>query len=140
MHTTANKEHTMNPTTLTGLTFRADVYASWAKISVALPGRHASSGEAQAQAAPYAALFPKAAKVQASTLNTFDDNGRYYAGYLVANARLAADGVNGGRNETGCRRLAQVLRTVQRLGGTVEYSGYSAAQVGQLLRGETVAA
>lgn len=76
--------------------------------------------EVQAAAADLVAEFPRYVKAQASTLSTFERvDGVYYNFTLpivVFHARLAADGVNGGVNETGLRRLAGFRKTLDRLG------------------------
>jgi hypothetical protein len=79
---------------------------------------------ADAQAA--AALFPKAAKVKATTSTGPVDgdyrNGTTTRGLVTFTANLAADDVNKGHNEAGVRRYRSFRRTAERLGHSVTYS------------------
>lgn len=96
-------------------TFRvtASAYSVQAYMTVATPEL----------AAEVAARFPKSAKVLSQQLSTFDrETGAnltlgtvHFAAYLMAN------GVNGGRNETGIKRYHTFVRAAERLGYAVEY-------------------
>ena len=66
----------------------------------------------KADAAEFAAQFPKSAKVFAGLLYT--ENGT--RGWASAQASLVSDGVNGGVNETGLRRYRTIVKTAERLG------------------------
>ena len=68
-----------------------------------------------------AAQFPKSTKVRALSLTHSSTSGRPVDGFLKFSAQLAADGVNGGRNETGIRRFKSLLKAAEKLGLTVEF-------------------
>lgn len=76
--------------------------------------------EVQAAAADLVAEFPRYVKAKASALLTYELVEDTYCNYMVPivvfSARLAEDGVNGGVNETGLRRLAAFRKTLTRLG------------------------
>lgn len=63
----------------------------------------------------YLALFPKSSGVKATRIGCRDENGNSveYPGVRFS-AKISADGVNGGVNETGIKRFRQVIRTVAR--------------------------
>ena len=70
-------------------------------------------------AAAFAARFPKAAKLTAPSLNGYTVVGRPghpERGMIRVHVKLTADGVNGGVNETGLRRLATIRRAAAKLG------------------------
>jgi hypothetical protein len=74
-----------------------------------------------AAAAEFAARFPKSTKLASPTLrgHTLGGmvDGRYVqSGIVKMYVRLRADGVNGGTNETGLKRLATIRRTAAKLG------------------------
>lgn len=81
--------------------------------------------------------FSKAAKVRATQF--LAGHGRVY-GYVMFDARLMADGVNGGRNETGIRRYRSVRKTLAILDAKVEwtmnYTNSLTEEVVQVLLGE----
>lgn len=69
-------------------------------------------------AADFVASFPKAAKLASPSLNghTVVAAGGVETGIVKVHIRTAADGVNGGVNETGMKRLATIRRTAAKLG------------------------
>ncbi len=65
----------------------------------------------------FEALFPKSVKVKRSTFSqSVRENGQYVGTTITPTrsvyANLAADGVNGGRNETGIRRVRRALKVL----------------------------
>jgi hypothetical protein len=71
------------------------------------------------------ALFPKSARLHATSLSrmgTDENGGSRTLGYISSTIKLATDGVNGGRNETGIKRLHSILRAAEKAGLVVEYS------------------
>lgn len=94
--------------------------AGWIEVSSFHSGRD-DDAEADRAAPPFAtredaeafvALLPKSCKVRASTITGRD----YQAGLVKFNAMLAADGVNGGRNETGIKRYRALAAACERIG------------------------
>jgi hypothetical protein len=86
------------------------------------------------EAREIAASFPKSAKVHGQTLHTYvaDENGHaildsegchqtLYHGWVSFHAKIKADDVNGGRNETGIRRYRSFSKAAEKLGFAVEY-------------------
>lgn len=71
----------------------------------------------------FAATFPKSAKFQVQRLDGPDSATRYI---VESKAILAADGVNGGRNETGIKRYNSILRNAAKLNVPVEFSAGNA--------------
>lgn len=102
--------------------------------------------ETPEQARAIAARFPKAAKVRASTVSAWvgyldgvewePDLDNAVFGTVGIDAKIAADGVNGGRNETGIKRLATFRRAAERLGYDVVYRPPGTAAQGWLTEDE----
>lgn len=67
-----------------------------------------------AEAMAFAARFPASAGLQIHGANA------------VSRATLAANGANGGVNETGVRRYRSLIRRAQQLGVTIEWHGNAA--------------
>ena len=65
-----------------------------------------------------AALFPKMVGLTATTLSGSREGN---TGYLHFSVKLAKDGVNGGKNETGIKRLQRLLAVAAKNGLAVEY-------------------
>jgi hypothetical protein len=61
-------------------------------------------------AAQAAASMPKSIKALSSTLTGYDNGESWTVGIVTVNARLSADGVNGGRNEAGIRRYRALAK------------------------------
>lgn len=95
-------------TTTTGpvLTFR-HIGDDRIEVQADFPG-----GRADAEA--YAAQFPKSAKMRTSEYGNGGDKARW--GLVRFDVRTASDGVNGGVNESGLKRLATIRRTAAKLG------------------------
>lgn len=68
----------------------------------------------------FVAQFPRSTGLRATTLSSAD--GTY--GYVTGSARLWADGVNGGRNEAGIKRLRSTLKAANKLGIPVVYRAW----------------
>lgn len=68
------------------------------------------------QARELAAQFPKTVQAEGGALGGDPD----HRGYLSVRAALAKNGVNGGVNETGLRRINRAIQVAKTL-GTVEY-------------------
>lgn len=66
------------------------------------------------QAAAYVALFPKSTKLTSAEVVTAPGERNYFL--VETSVRTAADGVNGGTNETGLRRIATIRRVAAKLG------------------------
>ena len=66
-----------------------------------------------------AAMFPKSAKVRATTLSY--DHGKII-GTVHFHAKLLATGVTGERNEAGIRRWHSFKRNAERMGYTLEHT------------------
>ncbi len=83
--------------------------------------------ESLERAREIAAQFPKSYGMRAKTLSgsgpdyTDADGRRITKGYLELHAKLAADGVNRGVNESGIARLRRTLSKIERLGYAFEY-------------------
>lgn len=96
--------------------FRTEIRLS---IGRAFP-QSAARDEVKAEAAAIAAEFPKYVKAVATTVATFRvEDGDYFSfsePTVVISAKTAADGVNGGVNEAGVRRIAAARKTIERLG------------------------
>jgi hypothetical protein len=87
------------------------------------------------EAREIAARFPKSTKVRGQTLHTYihDEDGQpvpgangdtyqtVYHGWVSFHAKIKADDVNGGRNETGIRRYRSFSKAAEKLGFIVEY-------------------
>lgn len=71
------------------------------------------------QAREIAASFPKGAKVRGGAVS-IAGTGRV-EGYVSFTASIAADGVNGGRNEAGIKRYHTFRRTAEKLGYGLAY-------------------
>lgn len=80
----------------------------WVEAAV---GPFATEEEATAQAAQ----FPKSCALKVRTIWGYDP---YYV--VSTRVHLRADGVNGGTNEAGIKRLASIKRTATKLGIAVE--------------------
>jgi hypothetical protein len=63
-------------------------------------------------------LFPKSAKLRAGTCGTMreDFTSGPTVGYVSVSITLAANGVNGGANETGVKRIASILKAADKAG------------------------
>lgn len=70
-------------------------------------------------AAEIAAQFPKSVNVRGQGMNW--GLAGITTGWVSFRATLAANGVNGGRNETGIRRYHNLIKHLARLGHAVEY-------------------
>lgn len=77
------------------------------------------------EAREFAGLFPKSAKFSACRLGVPKDgdyrNGRVEKGMVRSSAKLAADGVNGGANETAAKRYRTIMRTAAKLGIEIDW-------------------
>jgi hypothetical protein len=114
----------MTQTSTSDVTLLLDVYAvldnGWTPVyelpqAASVRARVSSLEEAER----IAALFPKMIGLRAQTLRL---QGGEMVGYLSMNVKLAVDGVNGGRNETGIKRLARLLAVAEKNGIAVEYA------------------
>lgn len=74
-----------------------------------------------------AATFPKSVKMRGGAVGGAGpdyrnpDGSRRDRGYLRLQLRLRKDGVNGGVNEAGIKRLRSALKTIEKHGYSVEY-------------------
>ncbi len=76
--------------------------------------------ETMEQAEEIVSRFPKSAKLRTGVLH----NGYYgkpNSAYVTSRIQLLSDGVNGGRNETGIKRLASFFKKAEKLGLPVEW-------------------
>lgn len=89
----------------------------WAQASIYVPSVEA--------ARHLAAQFPKNLRLKAvTTMSPLDGdyrNGTVESGVVTMSARLAADSANGGRNETGIKRLNSFLRKAEAMGLPIEW-------------------
>lgn len=72
-------------------------------------------------------LFPKSVRFRACfgpTEPAADGDGFMGTGEARTHVRLAADGTNGGVNESGIKRLRTIVRTARKLGLTIEFPRY----------------
>lgn len=74
----------------------------------------------KAAAAEIVAQFPKSVGLVATTCTRHEGTAEV-CGYVSMSAKLATDGVNGGKNETGIKRYRSLRKHLARLGHTVEY-------------------
>lgn len=78
----------------------------------------------EAEAVEWAAQFPKSAKLRVRSVTDHSAIGgaqTWHDASVVIG--LGANGVNGGVNETGLRRLRTIERTAARLGERIEWNG-----------------
>lgn len=65
--------------------------------------------------------FAKSTKMRACRVTHLSTDREYYDTYsVVANAGIKANGVNGGENETGIKRLKSIFKTIDKAGDTIE--------------------
>lgn len=76
-----------------------------------------------AEAEALVSYFPKSAKLRPSTCTVITEAGQpnLELGSAHVSIKLLADGANGGRNETGIKRLHAILKAADRAGIAVEY-------------------
>jgi hypothetical protein len=96
---------------MTAITITTDAYSATVEARFATPG----------EAAEFAARFPKSTKLASPSLNGYTlvgrENGQTVeTGIIRVSVKLAEDGVNGGQNEAGLKRLATIRRTAAKLG------------------------
>lgn len=71
-------------------------------------------------------LFPKSARLHRSSVSTHTGGGVWIAYPLaLTHIKLLADGVNGGRNETGIKRVHSILRAAAKAGLAVDFAAYA---------------
>ena len=71
-----------------------------------------------------AAMFPKSVKMYATKLATYtpgDYSDRFTVGLVNMEATLVANGVNGGKNEAGIKRVRSFMKNAEKLGFKTEY-------------------
>jgi hypothetical protein len=78
-------------------------------------------------AVEFAATLPKGIKAKASTL-TYGDNRK--VGWVSMRAVLEANGVNGGRNETGVKRVQAFRRAMAKAGLRLEFAAVTHGMAG----------
>lgn len=92
--------------------FTATATASYITISMRVETKEAAQA--------IAAQFPKSVKAIATTINIIGGTDRQ--GCIDIEARIGANGVNGGKNETGIKRIKSALKTITALGYEFEYT------------------
>jgi hypothetical protein len=68
-----------------------------------------------------ATQFPQLVKLGATTLHTYEKGECEEFGYLYFDAKLKANGINGGVNETGLKRYRSLRKHLARLGYSISY-------------------
>ena len=85
----------------------------------------------EADAVAFVAQFPKSLGLRATTLTRYEGGRSIVTGYVTFQAKLLADGTNGGRNESGVRRYRSLRKHAQRLGVAVEWKASRSVNVYQ---------
>lgn len=70
----------------------------------------------------FLANFPKSSKVFLTTLSTQREGKSVSLPYLSGHGSFVSSGVNGGKNETGIKRLHSILKAAHRAGVEIEYT------------------
>jgi hypothetical protein len=70
----------------------------------------------KAEAESFAAQFPKACGMKASEVAYWENGEKKIYGSITVKAKLGSDGINGGTNETGLRRIKSLHHACSKLG------------------------
>lgn len=99
------------------------------EVSITLP-KYEGESAAWEGSREFAAQFPKSLRVMGTALSTqynyldpaCQNTGRVTVGYVKFQAKLYEDGVNGGKNETGIKRLKSFVKHCARLGIELQFT------------------